>query len=136
MMYCPTLAISRLWSVAGRAAARDAVRDDGDLCECHGPLKRSRKGLCMPSRMSIHAPSFARRLPYASDRNMLLVGKATALFAAGADATVIRTMGRWSSDIYRLYVRACFSQTIAWSRKAGSTVVQDAAQEYDEVDCY
>ena len=64
------------------------------------------------------------------------IGGATALFAAGADATVIRTMGRWSSDIYRLYVRACFSQTIAWSRKAGSTVVQDVAQEYDEVDCY
>ena len=64
------------------------------------------------------------------------IGGATALFAAGADATVIRKMGRWSSDIYRLYVRACFSQTIAWSRKAGSTVVQDVAQEYDEVDCY
>jgi hypothetical protein len=48
-----------------------------------------------------------------------LAGRATTLFAAGADATVIRTMGRWSSDIYRLYVRACFSQTIAWSRQAG-----------------
>eukprot|EP00966_Prymnesium_polylepis_P194900 4517849-Prymnesium_polylepis.1 len=59
---------------------------------------------------------------------------ATALFAAGADATVIRTMGRWSSDIYWLYVRACFSQTIAWSRKAGLTVVQDVAQEYAEAE--
>ena len=35
------------------------------------------------------------------------IGGATALFAAGADPTVIRTMGRWSSDCYRLYVRAC-----------------------------
>ena len=30
---------------------------------------------------------------------------------AGADPLVIRTMGRWSSDCYRLYVRACFGAT-------------------------
>ena len=40
------------------------------------------------------------------------IGGATALFAAGADQMVIRTMGWWSSDCYRLYVRACFSQTL------------------------
>eukprot|EP00966_Prymnesium_polylepis_P018184 419422-Prymnesium_polylepis.1 len=50
----------------------------------------------------------------------LRIGGATALFAAGADPTIIRTMGRWSSDSYRLYVRACFPQTIEWSRRAGS----------------
>ena len=32
-------------------------------------------------------------------------GDPTALFAAGANETVIRTMGRWSSDLHRLYVR-------------------------------
>ena len=64
------------------------------------------------------------------------IGGATALFAAGADTTVIRTMGRWSSDIYRLYVRACFSQTLEWSRRAGSTVVSDVAGEFEEVDSY
>lgn len=66
----------------------------------------------------------------------LRIGGATALFAAGADPTIIRTMGRWSSDIYRLYVRACFGQTLDWSRRAGSTVVHDVAQEFAEVDCY
>ena len=66
----------------------------------------------------------------------LRIGGATALFAAGAEPTIIRTMGRWSSDIYRLYVRACFSQTLDWSRKAGSTQVHDVAQEFDEVDSY
>ena len=40
------------------------------------------------------------------------IGGATALFAAGADETVIRTLGRWSSDCYRLYVRACFKTTL------------------------
>ena len=61
---------------------------------------------------------------------------ATALFAAGATETVIRTLGRWSSDLYRLYVRACFVQSILWSRKAGSTVVSDTATVFDEVDDY
>ena len=64
------------------------------------------------------------------------IGGATALFAAGADCTVIRTMGRWSSDCYRLYVRACFAQTLEWSRRCGSTAVSDVAKEFAEVDCY
>ena len=64
------------------------------------------------------------------------IGGATALFAAGADQTVIRTMGRWSSDCYRLYVRACFGQTLEWSRRCGSQEVSDVAAEYEEVDSY
>ena len=66
----------------------------------------------------------------------LRIGGATALFAAGADETVIRTMGRWSSDCYRLYVRACFESTLKWSARAGSQVVHDLAGEFDEVDFY
>ena len=64
------------------------------------------------------------------------IGGATALFAAGADETVIRTMGRWSSDIYRLYVRACFERCAEWTRRAGSTQVTDVARTIDEVDDY
>ena len=64
------------------------------------------------------------------------IGGATALFAAGADETVIRTMGRWSSDIHQLYVRACFERCCDWSRRAGSTVVTDVARVFDEVDHY
>ena len=52
----------------------------------------------------------------------LRIGGATALFAAGADPTVIRTMGRWSSDCYRLYVRACFEKTLDWTRSHASAV--------------
>lgn len=68
----------------------------------------------------------------------LRIGGATALFAAGADPHVIRTMGRWSSDLYQLYVRASFEQTIAWSAKAGSASVHDLAgvKDFDEVDDY
>lgn len=64
------------------------------------------------------------------------IGGATALFAAGADSTVIRTMGRWSSDIHQLYVRACFERCCDWSRRAGSTKFTDVAHVFDEVDDY
>ena len=64
------------------------------------------------------------------------IGGATALFAAGADAMVIRTMGRWSSDLHRLYVRACFEQTLLWSKRSGSAEVSDLAGQFDEVDFY
>ena len=64
------------------------------------------------------------------------IGGATALFAAGANETVIRTMGRWSSDMHRLYVRACFEQCVDWTKKAGSTKVSDLSGTFDEVDYY
>ena len=66
----------------------------------------------------------------------LRIAGATALFAAGADPTVIRTMGRWSSDIHQLYVRACFERCCEWTQRAGSTVVTDVARVIDEVDFY
>ena len=52
---------------------------------------------------------------------LLRIGGATALFAAGADPVHIKTMGRWSSDCLRLYVRACFESTLQWTRTAGSS---------------
>ena len=68
----------------------------------------------------------------------LRMGGATALYAAGATPMAIRTMGRWSSDLYSLYVRASFEQAVAWSKRAGSTTVHDLAgvKDYDEVDDY
>ena len=64
------------------------------------------------------------------------IGGATALFAAGANDTIIRTMGRWSSDIFRLYVRACYEQCVNWSRHAGSADVSSISADFDEVDDY
>ena len=65
------------------------------------------------------------------------IGGATALFAAGATPLTIRMMGRWSSDCYRLYVRACYEQTLEWTAKCGSTKVHDLAGEFGkEVDFY
>ena len=65
------------------------------------------------------------------------IGGATALFAAGATPLTIRMMGRWSLDCYRLYVRACYEQTLEWTAKCGSTQVHDFAGEFgQEVDYY
>ena len=64
------------------------------------------------------------------------IGGATALFSAGANETVIRTMGRWSSDLHRLYVRACYEQCVEWSRRAGSAQVSELSGDFDEVDYY
>jgi len=50
--------------------------------------------------------------------------------------TVIRTMGRWSSDIYQLYVRACLERCCHWSKRAGSVDVTDVEGTIDEVDYY
>ena len=66
----------------------------------------------------------------------LRIGGATSLFAAGADMTVVRTMGRWSSDVYQLYVRACFERCCDWTRRAGSTPFTDVEGCIDEVDYY
>lgn len=66
----------------------------------------------------------------------LRIGGASALFAAGANDTVIRTMGRWSSDIHRLYVRACYEQCLDWTRRCGSASSTSIAADIDEVDDY
>jgi hypothetical protein len=66
----------------------------------------------------------------------LRIGGATALFAAGATPVVIRTMGRWSSDIYRLYVRASFEANLKWSRIAASTNFAEVDATFEEVDDY
>ena len=66
----------------------------------------------------------------------LRIGGATALFAAGATPVVIRTMGRWSSDIYRLYVRASFEANLKWSRVAASTAFAEVDATFEEVDDY
>ena len=68
--------------------------------------------------------------------HIMRISGATALFAAGASELMIRTMGRWSSDLHRLYVRCCFEQCRDWSAKLGSVEFTAAAPAFDEVDDY
>ena len=44
----------------------------------------------------------------------LRVGGATSLADAGCPDRLIQTIGRWSSDCYRLYYRESFSEVLRW----------------------
>ena len=57
-------------------------------------------------------------------------------FAAGGTEMLIRTMGRWSSDLHRLYVRCCYRTCAEWGSRIGSAEVEPDAVEVDEVDFY
>ena len=49
----------------------------------------------------------------------LRIGGATALLAAGCPPQIIQAMGRWSSDIYRLYCRANLHDMTKWQLALG-----------------
>ena len=60
----------------------------------------------------------------AGDRNAskfggraLRIGGATDLHAAGVHKTTIQLLGRWSSDIYRIYTRVCANRVLKASRR-------------------
>lgn len=51
------------------------------------------------------------------------IGGATALLAAGCPAETIKAMGRWNSDVYRLYCRADAYGVMKWKRAMGRAKV-------------
>ena len=53
----------------------------------------------------------------------LRIGGATALLKAGCPPGVIQALGRWSSEIYKLYTRACFHDGLTWAAKMATTNV-------------
>lgn len=59
----------------------------------------------------------------------LRIGGATALYALGIDALTIKTLGRWSSEAYQLYIRQCASKAFTAAKSACSERVDDLAQE-------
>ena len=64
----------------------------------------------------------------------LRIGGATALYACGVDALTIKTLGRWSSEAYQLYVRQCGGRAFMACRGACSKKVDDLAQECSFID--
>ena len=49
------------------------------------------------------------------------IGGATALFAAGVTAEEIKTMGRWSSDVYRIYCRLSKERLLRLSHRMSNS---------------
>ena len=62
------------------------------------------------------------------------IGGATAMFCRGEDALVIKTLGRWSSDAYLLYVRQSRQRAFKAAQAACSQPVDDMAQEFVQID--
>ena len=55
----------------------------------------------------------------------LRIGGATAALAAGVPPATIRLMGRWSSDVYELYVRMTRQAAATFASAIGSTSFED-----------
>ena len=47
-------------------------------------------------------------------------GGTTALADAGCPEVVLKTLGRWSSECYRIYARAAFSSVMDWGQRMAS----------------
>jgi integrase len=56
-------------------------------------------------------------------------GGATALADAGCPEVVIKTLGRWSSEVYRIYVRTAFNAVLQWGCKMGDDVAVAASRQ-------
>lgn len=61
----------------------------------------------------------------------LRIGGATAALAAGVDPAVIRCMGRWSSDVYEIYMRLCRETATAMSVTVASTAFHDMERGFE-----
>ena len=55
----------------------------------------------------------------------LRIGGATAAFAAGIEPSAIRIAGRWSSDVYEIYVRLSKQGAARLGSTIGSTAFED-----------
>ena len=53
----------------------------------------------------------------------LRIGGATALLKAGCPPAVIQALGRWSTEIFNLYTRACFEDGLNWAEAMAKTDV-------------
>ena len=56
----------------------------------------------------------------------LRIGGGTALAEAGVEPIVIQTVGRWSTDIYRIYVRRCKGSMVRAMRAMTRVLVRPA----------
>ena len=90
------------WLAARRAAG---ISDGRPLLFCHPSGK---------AITTVEVRSMVRRVMEAAGRNpavygghSLRIGGATAAHAANIPPSLIRLMGRWSSDIYEIYCRLC-----------------------------
>ena len=64
------------------------------------------------------------------------IGGATALYARGVSELDIRTMGRWDTDVYRIYIRGDRTRAARVTCSIGRQEVSPTLDPYDEVDFF
>ena len=62
----------------------------------------------------------------------LRIGGATAALAAGVSPTLIRLLGRWSSDVYEIYCRMSLQSALGAGRAIASAVVTSVEDGFHE----
>ena len=85
-----------------------------------GPIRTSQlRGMVklLMSRLGLPAKLFGA--------HSLRIGGATAALAAGVSPSLIRLLGRWSSDVYEIYTRMCLGTALDATRQVGSTPFED-----------
>jgi hypothetical protein len=65
---------------------------------------------------------------FAFGAHSLRIGGATAAPAAGVQPTLIRVLGRWSSDIYEIYCRLSLEAAVGMGALVGPTPFEDVEQ--------
>ena len=63
--------------------------------------------------------------PRSFGAHSLRIGGASAAFAVGVEPSAIRLAGRWSSDVYEIYLRLSREAAVRLGRVVGSTSFDD-----------
>ena len=74
----------------------------------------------------------AGRDPRVYGGHSLRIGGATAAHAANVPPSLIRLMGRWSSDIYEIYCRLSLESALGVGQAIASAQVTPAAEAFHE----
>jgi hypothetical protein len=114
------------WLDVRRAAG---VGDGRPLfCRAHGGAISTEEVRCMVRRVM----RAAGRDPAVYGGHSLRIGGATAAHAAGVPPSLIRLMGRWSSDIYEIYCRLSIESALGVGQAIASAQVTAASEAFHE----
>ena len=74
----------------------------------------------------------AGRDPRVYGGHSLRIGGATAAHAAGVPPSLIRLMGRWSSDIYEIYCRLSIESALGVGQAIASAMVTTSSEAFHD----
>jgi hypothetical protein len=114
------------WLAARRAAG---ISDESPLfCHASGKSITTEEVRCMVRRVM----GAAGRDPAVYGGHSLRIGGATAAHAAKIPPSLIRLMGRWSSDIYEIYCRLSLESALAVGQAIASAQVTPTAEAFHD----